>query len=420
MATPDRRAETKFVPPPPHIRKYQIGSKIGAGAFAEVYVAIADDTKQKHAIKVFPKSNLHTQSDIDRFQREVDAMAYLHYDSLVSMTDFFWDDNNFYLVMDYCEGGELFSYIVEQGRVSEPVAALLFKQIAGALAYCHSFGVAHRDLKPENILIAHFPVIKVTDFGLCGYVNQERLMQSFCGSPCYCAPECLCRVQYDGRLSDMWSLGVILYAMVTGEHPWSVLNTSLMLRQIMKANYTIPPYVSPDCADLIRRLLVVKPLERIPMEKLLQHPWLKYSEWALIPSPPNLDHALNTMRLQQPITLEQISSSSSRSSHQSDHGIVSPFDNSYQNEMLEQEDDLISLASMRNASDPNVLGLAQFRTSMEDLLQSQKVKRSVQQEDGGRRVILRSASSSRFRKGLLCIPKVNKCVMMQPIKEEGA
>ena len=418
MATPDRRPEAKFVPPPPHIRKYSIGEKLGAGAFAEVYTAISDDTKQKFAIKVFPKSNLRNQSDIDRFQREVDAMAYLHYDSLVSMSDFFWDENNFYLVMDYCEGGELFSYIVEQGKLSEPVAALLFKQVAGAVAYCHSFGVAHRDLKPENILIAQFPVVKVTDFGLCGYVNQERLMQSFCGSPCYCAPECLCRVQYDGRLSDMWSLGVILYAMVTGEHPWSVLNTSLMLRQIMKANYSVPSYVSQDCADLIHRLLMVKPLDRIPMDQLLQHPWLKYSEWALIRSPPNLDHALNTMRLQQPITLEQISSSSSRSSHQSDHGIVSPFDNSYQD--MGEEDGMISLASMRNASDSNVLGLSQIRTSMEDLLRSQRVKGSLEHDEGGRRVILRSASSSRFRKGLLCIPKVQNHAMMQVIKEEGA
>ncbi|OHS94655.1 AGC family protein kinase [Tritrichomonas foetus] len=403
--------EHVFIPPPPHIKTYCVGGKLGFGSFSEVYVATHDKTKVQYAMKVFPKSNLRTQGDIDRFQREIDSMAYLHYDNLISLHDFFWDENNFYLIMDLCSGGELFQFIVENQRLNEPIAALLFKQIAGAVAFCHSYGVAHRDLKPENILFTQFPIIKVTDFGLCGYISKERLMKTFCGSPCYCAPECLCRVQYDGRLSDIWSLGVILYAMVTGEHPWSVMNTSLMLRQIMKATYTIPDYVSAECRDLISSLLKVKPQDRLPMEKIINHPWIKFSEWSLVSLPSSLDTALNTMRMEQPMTLEQISSSSSRSSHRSDHGIISPFDDDYQNE-LKDEELPISLGTLVNSVDRKI---RHFSTSMDRF----PIENNNVQQPTRSRFIARSNSQMKFRKGLLCIPQVHPTNLMMSIKEEG-
>lgn len=337
--------------------KYELEEKIGSGSFGHVYKVLHTKTKEPFALKLIQKSKLTTKAEESRFQRELDTMAYLDNENLVKMHDFFSDSTNFYLIVDFCQGGELFNYIVTQQKLNEPIAAVIFKQIVSAIAYCHSYGVAHRDLKPENILITEFPTIKVTDFGLCGYFDEHKLMSTFCGSPCYCAPECLSRVQYDGRLSDIWSLGVILYAMVTGEHPWTVSNTSQMLRQIIQAKYTIPSFLTDECRDLISRLLVAKPTDRIEMKDIIAHPWLKFSEWALVARDKTklLDLTLSQMRLLQPLTLnEAVSNSSSRSSKMSDHGIFSPFDDTFED--LDEEP--ISLQDLKVPSMPNLVGIS--------------------------------------------------------------
>ncbi|KAH0789339.1 CAMK family protein kinase [Histomonas meleagridis] len=262
-------------------------------------------------------------------------MAYLRHDNIVALYDFFWDDTNFYLVIDYCPGGELFDYIVEHDKLTEPESAYVFQQIVSAIAYCHKSGVAHRDLKPENILITKFPHIKVSDFGLCGFISEQQMMKTFCGSPCYCSPECLCRVQYDGRKSDIWSLGVILYAMVTGEHPWNVSNTSIMLRQILKGLYTIPSYVSSDCRELIGQMMRVNPQERASIEDVLKHPWLKIAD--KLPIARKSSQVCIIMPPEQNLSLIEISEANAQTSKLSNHGIVSPFEDNVKKKDPETE-----------------------------------------------------------------------------------
>ena len=308
---------------PKSIKTYELTEELGHGAFSTVCKAVNKNNNQTYACKVFPKSNLSDKGDIERFQREINAMAFLRHDNLVALYDFFWDENNFYMIIDYCPEGELFDYIVKNDKLDEPTSALIFQQIASSLQYCHNLGVAHRDLKPENVLIDKFPLIKVSDFGLCGYINEKKLMKTFCGSPCYCSPECLCRVQYDGRLSDVWSLGVILYAMVTGEHPWNITNTSIMLRQILKGAYTVPSFVSNQCKELITKMMQVNPRDRISIDDILKHPWLKVAS--------KCKHKLPTKKKTEGndfpgMTLEQISEASAQSSQKSEGGIHSPFE----------------------------------------------------------------------------------------------
>ena len=161
--------------------------------------------------------------------------------------------------------------------------------------------------------------MKVSDFGLCGYISDEKMMKTFCGSPCYCSPECLCRIQYDGRLSDVWSLGVILYAMVTGEHPWTVSNTSVMLRQIMKGIYSVPPYVSKNCKNLIQSMLKVNPKERITIEKIQEHPWFNILKRAGVPRVQSVGGTVPEL------TLAQLSEEAKFTSENSECGIMSPF-----------------------------------------------------------------------------------------------
>ena len=305
------------------IHGYRVIRDIGQGAFATVYKVQRVDDDEIFAMKVVKKSNLGSSDDIVRFQREIDSMTILRHENIVQLHDFFSDENNFYLVIDYCPNGELSDFIAKNGKINENTAALLFQQIASAISYCHSYGVAHRDLKPQNILIQKFPFVKIADFGLCGYVRENDLMKTFCGSPAFAAPECLSRTNYDGRKSDIWSLGVILFVMVTGEFPWNLSNTGIMIQQILKAEFKVPPFVSQTCKDLITSMMKENPNERISMEDILKHPFLKLAANAnvvkkdgILVKPPKLP------KLPQ-FSIEQLSKLN-RDKANSDHGIFAP------------------------------------------------------------------------------------------------
>ncbi|OHT12605.1 CBL-interacting protein kinase 5 [Tritrichomonas foetus] len=265
--------DTKTPNFPRRLHQYTIGAELGRGSFAAVYKAFNSKNRRSYAIKILPKNNLMSPGDIQRFQREVNASSFLIHDNIVAVHDFFWDDNNFYLIQDLCSGGDLFHYITKKDHLSEEVSAFLFDQICRAIEYCHSFNVAHRDLKPENILIEKFPLVRVTDFGLCGYIEDDIKMTTFCGSTAYCAPECLSKIEYDGRMADIWSLGVILYVMVTGDSPWDN-NTGKMIQQIKNADYNLPTNLSDDCRDLISKMIRINPKERITIKEVLEHPFM--------------------------------------------------------------------------------------------------------------------------------------------------
>jgi serine/threonine protein kinase len=260
------------LPPGTVVRGYQILHPIGYGGFSTVYFAHKGSTNDPVAIKVTVRSNA---GGLAQLQRELDAMAFLRHPSIVSLRDYFADDDNFYFVLDYCAGGDLGGYLASASApLSEAVAATVFLQIVNAVDYCHARGVAHRDLKTPNILITTFPTVKVTDFGLCGIITGDK-MGTFCGSPSYAAPECLSSIQYDGPLADVWSLGVILYEMVTGRHPWDVTNFPRMLKQIKAAQFRIPSDLSNGCIDLIKQTMALKPADRIRPSQILNHPWLR-------------------------------------------------------------------------------------------------------------------------------------------------
>jgi serine/threonine protein kinase len=308
---------------PSEIQDWLLHEPLGSGAFSIVVRAVNRETSQLCACKVVAKDRISQAGDRERFQREINAMAFLRHDSIVTLYDFLADDRNFYLFMDFCPGGELFQYIVKNDVMAEPLAAYVFTQIVSAVQYCHSLGIAHRDLKPENVLITHFPSIKVSDFGLCGFISPQDLMQTFCGSPCYCAPECLSRIQYDGRVSDVWSLGVILYAMVTGSHPWTITNTSLMLRQILKGNFMVPVGVSPQCRELIQGMIRVDISQRLTVPQVIAHPWMALAAQAKVgPVPLRLGLTLTPPEK----TVQEMARESARKATVVKDGIISPFE----------------------------------------------------------------------------------------------
>jgi serine/threonine protein kinase len=225
-------------------------------------------------MKIIPKINICEDRDVRHLQLELDATAFLRHANICSLREFFSDSSYYYLVLDYCPGGNLEEYIATHPLLRESQAALIFHQIVLAIQLAHARRVAHRDLKLQNILITMFPNVKVTDFGFAGYLQEDAKMRTFCGSPAYGAPECLRMVDYDGELADCWALGVILYEIVTKCSPWQLTNLPKMAAQIKGGHYQIPTHVSPSCADLIRSLLKVNPRERLRCDQILTHSWM--------------------------------------------------------------------------------------------------------------------------------------------------
>lgn len=254
--------------------EYLLLEIVGEGSFGKVFKAQNTANNTYSAIKVIKKSAVTNFRDAAQLQKEVDATAILRHRNIVSLLDFFEDYQFYYIVLEYCQGGTLMDYL-NKGKIKEETASIIFSQIVVALDYCHRHGVAHRDLKPENIMFTTFPNLKVSDFGLCGCIKEDKKMRTFCGSPCYAAPECLLMQEYDGKLCDVWSLGVILFEMLTGERPWCHHNVPKMIQQITNGEYRIPNFVSSQASFLIKQMMIVRPRQRIKISAILEHPWVK-------------------------------------------------------------------------------------------------------------------------------------------------
>jgi 5'-AMP-activated protein kinase catalytic alpha subunit len=165
--------------------------------------------------------------------------------------------------MEYVPSGELYNLIERRGRLPESEARKYFQQIISAIEYCHDHGVSHRDIKPENILVDNEKNIKVGDFGLSNYMKDGEFFKTSCGSPNYAAPEVISGLTYCGPEVDIWSCGVVLYALLSGYLPFDESNISALFSKIKSANYTIPTQFSEDSKDLIQRMLNPDPIGRI-------------------------------------------------------------------------------------------------------------------------------------------------------------
>jgi serine/threonine protein kinase len=266
----------KHIPgvPSEMVGPYAFRGTIGSGAFSTVKLCYRSDDSQFYACKVISRSLVVERELLARLQHEISINRKLRHPGLVATTDLLRDADNFYLFMEFCPNGELFQHIVGRRRLAEDEAKSLLLQLLDALGYVHSMDVVHRDLKPENILFDQYGHIKISDFGLARFCPPDALCHTPCGSPCYASPELLSGRPYDARLNDIWSVGVILFAMVSGELPWTKRNQSELFAQIRRGEYEVPSYVSRQCADLIRRLLTVDVVSRISLPEAIEHPWL--------------------------------------------------------------------------------------------------------------------------------------------------
>lgn len=262
---------------PKTIGEYIMKGNIGSGAFSEVKLCWRPSNKQYYACKIVPKTRINSSSLEKRFEEEIRINQQLHHPGVVQMIDLMCDEKNYYVFMEFCPNGDLFQYVVDRNKLSENEAKPFARQILEALQYLHSMGISHRDMKPENILIDQIGHIKISDFGLSKFFNFSNncLVNTPCGSPCYASPECISGHPYNGMTTDVWSFGVILYAMLTGQLPWTKRNQTQLFQQIKRGEYSIPSYISPEGKNMIRNLMCVNLENRYTIEQALNDPWLK-------------------------------------------------------------------------------------------------------------------------------------------------
>jgi serine/threonine protein kinase len=265
------------LPLPYTISHYELTSVIGSGAFSTVYRAVDIETDNPWAVKVIPKDSLPDDDARVRLQREITTMAYLVHPNVLKLEDFIIDEENFYLVIEHCSGGDLADFIHGGTHARERVSASIFAQVMAGMLFLHSHGIAHRDLKPQNILLVKNYEVRIADFGLCGFqtgASRDGLL-TMCGTQVYMAPECLRPGKYDGFARDIWSLGVILFELATGEYPWNINNVPQMFKQIATGQFTIPDWISTPCRDLIIRMLKVRASDRPTAAEVLESNWFK-------------------------------------------------------------------------------------------------------------------------------------------------
>uniref|UniRef100_A0A3B4CNW2 non-specific serine/threonine protein kinase n=1 Tax=Pygocentrus nattereri TaxID=42514 RepID=A0A3B4CNW2_PYGNA len=240
----------------PHIGNYRLLKTIGKGNFAKVKLARHILTGREVGYKVFK------------------ASGNLFWIAMIKLFEVIETEKTLYLVMEYASGGEVFDYLVAHGRMKEKEARAKFRQIVSAVQYCHQKHIVHRDLKAENLLLDADMNIKIADFGFSNEFTLGNKLDTFCGSPPYAAPELFQGKKYDGPEVDVWSLGVILYTLVSGSLPFDGQNLKELRERVLRGKYRIPFYMSTDCENLLKRFLVLNPAKRGTLEQIMKDRWI--------------------------------------------------------------------------------------------------------------------------------------------------
>ncbi|KAL6947222.1 hypothetical protein ACO0QE_002101 [Hanseniaspora vineae] len=314
---------------------WKLGKTLGKGSSGRVRLAKHMQTGQLAAIKIVPKKhhkrNISTTVDHqslkpannnnnkdhgtnenhgknqseDAFEetpipygieREIIIMKLVTHPNIMALYEVWENKSELYLVLEYVDGGELFDYLVTHGKLCESEAVYYFKQIIEGVSYLHKFNICHRDLKPENLLLdKKNKKIKIADFGMAALEVSDKLLQTSCGSPHYASPEIVTGKKYHGSSSDVWSCGIILFALLCGHLPFNDNNVKKLLLKVQSGKFQMPEKLSDEAKDLISKMLVVNPLQRINIEEILYHPLLnKYSRSTRNKSNSNIFKMLRT------------------------------------------------------------------------------------------------------------------------------
>ncbi|KAJ8536282.1 hypothetical protein K7X08_034683 [Anisodus acutangulus] len=279
-------------PESPFLGNYRLGKTLGHGSFGKVKIAEHLLTGHKVAIKILNRRKMKTPDMEEKLKREIKICRLFVHPHVIRLYEVIETPTDIYVVMEYVKSGELFDYIVEKGRLQEDEARHFLQQIIAGVEYCHRNRVVHRDLKPENLLLDARGNVKIADFGLSNIMRDGHFLKTSCGSPNYAAPEVVSGKLYAGPEVDVWSCGVILYALLCGTLPFDDENIPNLFKKIKSGVYTLPSHLSPLARDLIPRMLIVDPMKRISIPDIRQHQWFKIHlpRYLAVPPPDAMQH----------------------------------------------------------------------------------------------------------------------------------
>ena len=287
---------------------YIIKETIGKGTFSIVKLGINKKTNEKVAIKILKKNKIINKEDVERIEREISILKKLSHINVIRIYKINEDEDKYYIFMEYCENGELFHYIVERQRLTEEESSFFFYQLINGLEYIHSKNIVHRDLKPENLLLGKYNILKIIDFGLSNFCETDNFLETPCGSPCYASPEMVSGKKYNGHTIDIWSTGIILFAMMCGYLPFEDQDNDILFKKILKCKIKYPEYLSDMAVDLMKKILVREPEKRISLEEIKLHPYYLKGREIFVRKHPDLikevEKAYNSIRFIKNIKLK--------------------------------------------------------------------------------------------------------------------
>ena len=254
------------------IKNYSFKKDIGEGNFGKVKLGIFKPTGEEFAVKVLNKDKIKIKMKNSIF-KENQIITKFNHINVIYVFQILEDEENFYIIMEYCKHGELFDYIVKNEKLSEEESSIFFFQLINGIEHIHSKGIAHRDLKPENLLLAENNILKIIDFGLSHeyWGEEDELLKTKCGSPSYAAPEIICCPFYDGFKVDIWCCGIILYAMICGYLPFEGDSNDILFKNILNCDPEFPEFLSETSKDIIIKILNPDPDGRITINEIKKH-----------------------------------------------------------------------------------------------------------------------------------------------------
>ena len=251
-------------------------------------LAIHAVTGHKVAVKILNKTKIKQLGMEEKVQREINILHLCTHPHIIRLYEVIDTPSDIFLINEYVSGGELFDYIVSKGRLSADEGRNFFHQIVSGVEYCHFQKIVHRDLKPENLLLDENLNIKIADFGLSNLMRDGDFLRTSCGSPNYAAPEVISGHLYAGPEVDVWSCGVILYALLCGSLPFDDESIPSLFKKIKSGMYSLPTHLSQLAKNLIPRMLEVDPMKRITIPEIRRHPWFQHKLPPYLRHPPEL------------------------------------------------------------------------------------------------------------------------------------
>ncbi|XP_064410417.1 5'-AMP-activated protein kinase catalytic subunit alpha-1 isoform X1 [Latimeria chalumnae] len=257
------------------IGHYILGDTLGVGTFGKVKVGKHELTGHKVAVKILNRQKIRSLDVVGKIRREIQNLKLFRHPHIIKLYQVISTPTDIFMVMEYVSGGELFDYICKNGKLDEKESRRLFQQIISAVDYCHRHMVVHRDLKPENVLLDAQMNAKIADFGLSNMMSDGEFLRTSCGSPNYAAPEVISGRLYAGPEVDIWSSGVILYALLCGTLPFDDDHVPTLFKKICDGIFYTPQYLNPSVITLLKHMLLVDPMKRATIKDIREHEWFK-------------------------------------------------------------------------------------------------------------------------------------------------